>query len=318
MGDRQTFQVMPSAAAGTPDAGPRARARCRSATTTRSRGRTTTASRSRTASRPRSRRPTTRRCCASPSPATTRTWSSTTSTTTAALTLDPATGAVTGCSDVGSGLSDGAHAGCSSTATFDQPVTGGGTLTGGRRRRHGLPDASTPAQTSTVTMRIATSLISVDQAKHNLALEIAPADTFDDRQRRARQRRGTRKLGVVEVEGATDDQLTTLYSNLYRLYLYPNSAFENTGTARRRSTSTPAPFVGRDRRRARPTHDRREDRRRQGLRQQRLLGHLPDRPGRRTRCSTPTQAGEMVDGFVQQYRDGGWISRWSSPGLRRT
>ncbi|NEA60929.1 glycoside hydrolase family 92 protein, partial [Streptomyces sp. SID13666] len=29
---------------------------------------------------------------------------------------------------------------------------------------------------------------------------------------------------------------------------------------------------------------------------------------------TPRQAGEMVDGFVQQYKDGGWTSRWSSPG----
>ena len=29
---------------------------------------------------------------------------------------------------------------------------------------------------------------------------------------------------------------------------------------------------------------------------------------------TPRTAGEMVDGFVQQYKDGGWISRWSSPG----
>ena len=28
----------------------------------------------------------------------------------------------------------------------------------------------------------------------------------------------------------------------------------------------------------------------------------------------PKMAGELVDGFVQQYRDGGWISRWSSPG----
>ena len=28
----------------------------------------------------------------------------------------------------------------------------------------------------------------------------------------------------------------------------------------------------------------------------------------------PTDAGELVDGFVQQYRDGGWIARWSSPG----
>jgi predicted alpha-1,2-mannosidase len=29
---------------------------------------------------------------------------------------------------------------------------------------------------------------------------------------------------------------------------------------------------------------------------------------------TPTEAGAIIDGFVQQYRDGGWIARWSSPG----
>src|SRR5690606_17150908 len=28
----------------------------------------------------------------------------------------------------------------------------------------------------------------------------------------------------------------------------------------------------------------------------------------------PEQTEELVDGFVQQYRDGGWIARWSSPG----
>jgi len=28
----------------------------------------------------------------------------------------------------------------------------------------------------------------------------------------------------------------------------------------------------------------------------------------------PTDAGELVNGFVQQYRDGGWVARWSSPG----
>ena len=31
-------------------------------------------------------------------------------------------------------------------------------------------------------------------------------------------------------------------------------------------------------------------------------------------CSTPNKAAEIVDGFVQQYRDGGWVARWSSPG----
>ncbi|WP_143587952.1 glycoside hydrolase domain-containing protein, partial [Streptomyces alboverticillatus] len=29
---------------------------------------------------------------------------------------------------------------------------------------------------------------------------------------------------------------------------------------------------------------------------------------------TPKSAGRLVDGFVRQYKDGGWISRWSSPG----
>ena len=28
----------------------------------------------------------------------------------------------------------------------------------------------------------------------------------------------------------------------------------------------------------------------------------------------PDVAAELVDGFVQQYRDGGWVARWSSPG----
>ena len=42
MGDRQTFQVMPSAAAGTPDASRTRPAPCPSATPTRRRGRTTT------------------------------------------------------------------------------------------------------------------------------------------------------------------------------------------------------------------------------------------------------------------------------------
>ena len=68
-----------------------------------------------------------------------------------------------------------------------------------------------------------------------------------------------------------------------------------------------------DRRRARD-RDRRADGRRQGLRQQRLLGHLPDHLGGVRAVRRRSMAGELVDGFVQQYRDGGWIARWSSPG----
>ena len=109
------------------------------------------------------------------------------------------------------------------------------------------------------------------------------------------------KLGVIEVEGATEDQLTTLYSNLYRLYLYPNSAFENTGTTS--APRLPARRAVLDRRRSpsTPTQTGAPGRGRQGLRQQRVLGHLPDdvvgllaaqperrrRAGRRLRAAVP-------------------------------
>src|SRR4029453_12872996 len=119
-------------------------------------------------------------------------------------------------------------------ATFDKPVSAAGKIpgnsTGGRPPSDaGYVKFDTTAD-KTVTMRIATSLIGVAQARKNLDLEIAPTDTFEAVKDRAQQQ-WDRKLGVIEVEGATDDQLTTLYSNLYRLNLYPNSAFENTGTA---------------------------------------------------------------------------------------
>src|SRR5258706_9324270 len=78
-------------------------------------------------------------------------------------------------------------------------------------------------------MRMANSVISISQAKKNLELEIAPSDTFEDVREQA-QRAWDMQLSVIEIEGASRDQLTTLYSNLYRLFLYPNSAFENTGT----------------------------------------------------------------------------------------
>src|SRR4030095_4853198 len=64
---------------------------------------------------------------------------------------------------------------------------------------------------------------------YNLELEIGQNDTFDSVKERAQQA-WDKALGVVEVQGASPDQLVTLYSNLYRLSLYPNSAFENTGS----------------------------------------------------------------------------------------
>lgn len=222
------------------------------------------------------------------------------------LTLDAARGVVTGFSDVRSNLSTGA------TRLFvygvlDAPVTAGGKLTGG-----GGPDVTgylklRPGADRTVTLRIATSLIGVDQARANLGREIPAGDSFERVRDRARaQWDGI--LGRIEVEGASRDRLVTLYSSLYRLYLYPNSGYEQVG-ARARYASPFSPRTGPDT----PTHTGAKI----------VDGEVYVNNGfwdtyRTTwpaySLFTPGQAGKMVDGFVQQYKDGGWISRWSSPG----
>jgi predicted alpha-1,2-mannosidase len=223
-----------------------------------------------------------------------------------ALTIDAAAGVVTGYSDVRSGLSTGATR-MFIYATFDQPIAASGMLPDGNRVSTGYASFSG----RTVTMRIATSLIGIDQAKHNLELEIGPHDTLESVRDRA-QRAWDDAMKVIQVQGATDDQLTTLYSNLYRLNLFPNSAFENTGSrvhpaykhAVQSSTVTPPStpiYTGA------PVVD----------------GKVYVNNGFWDTYRTtwpayallyPSMAGEMADGFVQQYKDGGWIARWSSPG----
>jgi predicted alpha-1,2-mannosidase len=227
------------------------------------------------------------------------------------LTLDPLNGVATGYSDVRSGLSTGATR-MFVYAVVDKPVTASGPLTGGGGTGvTGYLQFDT-SSTKVVTMRIATSLISVDQAKHNLELEIGASDTFDTVRDRARAS-WDKTLGVVEVQGATEDQLTTLYSNLYRLNLFPNSAFENTATndapvyKHAVQSSTSSTNLGTPTQTAATIAD----------------GKVYVNNGfwdtYRTTWAAysllePRQAGEMIDGFVQQYKDGGWIARWSSPG----
>ncbi|GLX47753.1 alpha-1 2-mannosidase [Streptomyces hygroscopicus subsp. hygroscopicus] len=218
----------------------------------------------------------------------------------AGLTLDEEHGVVTGYSDVKSGLSTGATR-LFVYGVFDKPVTGGSSsgVKGYLRFAAGAD--------RTVTLRLATSLISVDQAKDNLRQEIPDGTSFGTVKARA-QRTWDRLLGKVEVEGATPDQLTTLYSSMYRLYLYPNSGFEKVG-GRDAYASPFSPMPGQDT----PTHTGAKI----------VDGKVYVNNGfwdtyRTTWPAysflTPSQAGEMIDGFVQQYKDGGWTSRWSSPG----
>ncbi|WP_329557912.1 GH92 family glycosyl hydrolase [Streptomyces pseudovenezuelae] len=218
----------------------------------------------------------------------------------AGLTLDKDAGVITGYSDVKSGLSTGATR-LFVYGVFDRPVTEGSSSGVKGYLRF---DAGSDR---TVTLRLATSLISLDQAKDNLRQEIPDGTSFEQVRDRARGQ-WDRLLGKVEVEGATQDQLTTLYSSLYRLYLYPNSGFEKVGS-KYQYASPFSPMPSPDT----PTHTGAKI----------VDGKVYVNNGfwdtyRTTwpaySLLTPSQAGEMVDGFVQQYKDGGWTSRWSSPG----
>jgi predicted alpha-1,2-mannosidase len=310
MGDRQTFQVMPSAMTGTPSGGRGARALPfghENETAQPHYYSVTFDNGIRTEIAPTDHAAMFR-----------FTFASTTSNVifdnvnnASGLTIDPS-GVVTGYSDVRSGLSTGATR-MFVYATLDHPIVASGMLPEGNRVSTGYAQFDTTTS-KVVTMRIATSLISTEQARRNLEQEIAPADTLESVRARA-QRLWDQKLGIVQVEGASEDQLRTLYSNLYRLYLFPNSAYENTGTtaspvyrhAVQASTTSPP-----------------------------VTANTPTQTGAQVADGkvyvnngfwdtyrttwpaysllTPTLAGQLADGFVQQYKDGGWIPRWSAPG----
>lgn len=223
------------------------------------------------------------------------------------LTIDAATGTFSGYSDVRAG-EDGATR-MFVYGTLDKPVTASGKLPGG-----GGADVTGYVKVDTgashqLVVRVATSLISLDQAKKNLSMEVGKK-SFGVVQAAAQQAWDD-VLGRVEVEGATADQLTTLYSNLYRMYLYPNSGFENTGTVskpRYRYASPVQPAAA-----STPTQT--------GAQVEDGQVYVNNGFWDTYRTAwpaysllTPNHAAQMIDGFTQQYRDGGWIARWSSPG----
>jgi len=192
--------------------------------------------------------------------------------------IDASNGVITGHTSVRSRLSAGARR-MYVYGTFDRPG-----------RKHGK---ALCFEASEVRLRIATSLISVAQARRNLDAEIPHGTTFDQ-VRDAARAQWQDLLGRIEISGATDDQLTTFYSCLYRLFLYPNVAHEDGRhvspvTCRRKIFSGPM-----------SVNNGFWDTYRTAWPAYALL--------------TPRRCGELIEGFLHQFREGGWIARWSSPG----
>ncbi|MFK4851993.1 GH92 family glycosyl hydrolase [Microbacterium sp. ZW T6_19] len=195
--------------------------------------------------------------------------------------------------------------------TFDRQPTAAGATTNGDRNGTARYAAFDTATDRTVELRLSTSFISQDQARHNFDLELAGVSF--EQAHTAVQEAWNDRLGVVhDVKGATDTQLVNLYSSLYRLNLYPNSQFENTGSAASPDYKYASPVS--------PTAGSATDTQTNA---KIVDGKIYVNNGFWDTYRTawplysllyPDVTEELVDGFVQQYRDGGWVARWSSPG----
>lgn len=227
------------------------------------------------------------------------------------LTLNPDQQSLQGYSDVKSGLSTGATR-MFIYAKFDQSIVDSGKFKDEERDNvGGYLKFANSKNDKTVTMKVATSLLSVDQAKKNLHQEIHSNDTFKSVKNRAKQSWNDR-LSKIEVEGARNDELVTLYSNMYRLYLYPNKMYENAGTSNDPNYKYASAFSDSENK---PTATE------TGAKVVKGKPYVNNGFWDTYRTAwpaytllSPKETGKMIDGFVQQYRDGGWIARWSSPG----
>ncbi|MCZ2263409.1 GH92 family glycosyl hydrolase [Isoptericola sp. QY 916] len=227
----------------------------------------------------------------------------------ARLTVD-LDGTVTGWVDDGSPLSVG-RTRMFVAGSFDRAPVAVGAARGDRQHaRYASFDTSADGGGAVVELRLATSYLGLDQARRALDQELA-GRSFTEVQQAARAL-WQERLGVVEVAGATADQRVTLYSNLYRLHLYPTSHTENAGTLEApvpRYASPVAPPVG-------PSSDTVTG---AAVVDGRMMVNHGFWDTYRTAWPAltlldPALTARLADGFVQQYRDGGWISRWSSPG----
>ncbi|MDR2369608.1 MAG: GH92 family glycosyl hydrolase [Mycoplasmataceae bacterium] len=179
-------------------------------------------------------------------------------------------------------------------ATFNQTFTHEGT--------NNYISFNQPNSQNPILMNIATSYISIMQAEKSLNLEVGN-QSFEQLHHQATQKWNER-LKVIDLShsNATDVQKQTTYSNLYRLNLYPNEYFENTGDNNHPIYEYKSPVIDGN----------------------------PIRPGKmyvnngfwdtyRTVWPAysllyPNFTRELVDGFLYQYVDGGYVARWSSPG----
>ena len=146
-----------------------------------------------------------------------------------------------------------------------------------------------------VGVRVASSFISAEQAELNLQRELA-GDSFDTTRDKARAV-WNKTLGAVTVDGGSDEQLRTFYSSLYRMLFFPNKLYEIDANNQVVHWS---PYTGAV-----------------------LPGYMFAGTGfwdtfralyPFLNLMYPSINREMQAGLVNDFKEGGWLPEWSSPG----
>jgi predicted alpha-1,2-mannosidase len=147
-----------------------------------------------------------------------------------------------------------------------------------------------------VGMKVASSFISEAQADLNLKRELA-ADSFDATAKKGKEV-WNKTLGRISVEGGSVDQTRTFYSSLYRMLFFPNKLYEIDANNQIVHWS---PYNG-----------------------ETLPGYMFAGTGfwdtfralyPFLNLMYPSINREMQAGLANDYKEGGWLPEWSSPGL---
>ena len=153
----------------------------------------------------------------------------------------------------------------------------------------------TTARGEQVNVKVASSFISAEQAELNLTRELG-SDDFDATRRKAKAV-WNEKLGRIAVEGGTVDQTRTFYSSMYRTLFFPNKLYEIDAAGKQMHWS---PYNG-----------------------QILPGPMFAGTGFWDTFRAlypflnlvyPSINREMQAGLANDFREGGWLPEWSSPG----
>ena len=146
-----------------------------------------------------------------------------------------------------------------------------------------------------INAKVASSFISIAQAELNLRREIG-SDNFEQTSAKAKNEWNL-QLGKIKVEGGTDEQIRTFYSCLYRTLFFPNKLYEIND---KNEIVHWSPYNGKI-----------------------MTGRMFAGTGFWDTFRAlypflnfvyPEINKEMQEGLVNDYKEGGWLPEWSSPG----